>query len=277
MTLTKQITLPAKAEVRPKRGGKGNWIELSPGLWLSEMPDLQEMVPAGPKGEQIALSYDFTAGRISPPSLVKLFPKQTTRMLARVRAVLEEKLATLLVEPAGGDRLETAGFPSLNWPRDNFTGNFAKQRAMHRDRSLALQRFLSAAQAWNEVSEEDVADDILVRIKALNLPMPGKLSLHLDGEGGKAELRLVLGDAGLAIPRSGQIVMVELGYKFEPRQDVDQAGQYFAYAQSLAEYLARSIYIASNGIPLSGQVEARVGNEAAFIELSGYGRVGPVF
>jgi hypothetical protein len=277
MTLTREINLPAKANARPKRGRKGSWIELAPDLWLSEMPDVQAMVPAGPSGGQIALSYDFAAARLSPPSVAKLFPKQTTRILARVRAVLDEKLATLLVEPAGRERLEPAGFPSLNWPHGTSIDLLSKQREMHRDRSLALRRFLSAARAWNEVSAEDVANNITLRIKALNLPVPAKLALHLDGEGGKARLRLVLEDAGLAIPGSGRIVLVELGYKFEPYPDALHAGLCFAYAQSLAEYLARSAYIALNGIPLSGQVEARVGNEAAFVELSRYGRVGPVF
>lgn len=276
MTLIKEITLPAKAEARPKRGAKGSWFELAPGLWLTKMPDLQEVLSVDPKGGQVTLSYDFSAARISPPTAAKQFPRQATRMLARARALLDEKLATLLVESAGRERLEPAGFPSLNWPGGTSFSSLAKQREMHRNRSLALKHFLSAAHVWNEVSEEDVASNIILRIKALNLPVPSQLSLHLDGEGGKAELRLVLEDAGLAIPGSGRIVLADIGYGFESYPETQRAGLCIAYAQALAQYLARSAYTALNGIPLSGQVEVRVGSEFASIELSEKERAAPV-
>ena len=237
MSLTREITLPARAEARPRRGAKGDWVELAPDLWLSPLTDVLEMVPAGPKGAQLALSYDHAASRLSPPAVAAQFPRQATRILARVRAVLEEKLATLQVEQAGRVRLSPAGFPALNWPQGTALGNPALQRQMQRDRSLALQRFLSAAQAWNEVSEEDVASEIILRIKALALPVTAKLSLDLDGEGGKADLRMVLDDPGLAIPGSGKLVLADMGYRFQPFPEPEHAALRLAYAQSLATFL----------------------------------------
>lgn len=277
MTLFKEMTLPANAEARPMRGATGDWVELAPSLWVSPLNDVHEMVPAGPKGAQLALSYDHAGARLSPPAVAARFPRQATRILARVRAALEEKLATLQVEHAGRERLSPAGFPALNWPLGTALGGPAKQREMHRNRSQALQRFLSAAQAWNEMSEEDVANEIILRIKALALPVTAKLSLDLDGEGGKADLQMVLEDPGLAIPGSGQLVLADMGYRFEPLPETKRAALRVAYAQSLATHLVRSTVAALNGIPVSGQAEVRIGDGSAFATLSGTASPGPVF